>query len=170
MGVTSSCRLRTSGTEYEEKTLFTNSNVKKIIFKDFDHDGDIDILAYINDASYTENQTGNTYFVFFRNEGDLSFKRKERNFALNYDLRDITDVDADGLYELTVYDYTNKKTKVLKVEENLALTEIGITSGIDVVGDFDNDGKMDYSYGNETGLLSESVNTAPQKMEAPQPR
>ena len=164
-------QLRTSGTEYEEKTLFTNSNVKKIIFKDFDHDGDIDILAYIKD--------GNTYFVFFRNEGDLSFKRKERNFALDYDLRDITDVDADGLYELTVYDYTNKKTKVLKVEENLALTEIDITSEIDVVGDFDNDGKMDYSYRrkiesrnsylyvHETGLLSESVNTAPQKMETP---
>ena len=167
-------QLRTSGTEYEEKTLFTNSNVKKIIFKDFDHDGDIDILAYINDARYTSYETGNTYFVFFRNEGDLSFKRKERNFTLNYDLRDITDVDADGLYELTVYDYTNKKTKVLKVEENLALTEIDITSEIDVVGDFDNDGKVDYRYSNSNktpyqtwGVFSQAVNTAPQKMEAP---
>ena len=172
-------QLRTSGTEYEEKTLFTNSNVKKIIFKDFDHDGDIDILAYIND--------GNTYFVFFRNEGDLSFKRKERNFALNYVLEDITDVDADGLYEMTLFDYTkygSYNTKVYKIEENLTLTEYDIDlSGRDptgkknnsefpiVVGDFDNDGKVDYRYSNYSyqtwGVFSQAVNTAPQKMEAP---
>lgn len=163
-------QVRTSGTEYNEKTLFTNSNVKQIIYKDFDHDGDVDILVYINTSS-------TTYFVFFRNDGDLTFKRKERNFEINYQLQGIKDVDADGLYEMLVVDHTNKVSKVLKINTDLSVSE----SDFDVsdrfydraIGDFDNDGKMDYRYaiaynsGVKFGNFSQAVNTAPKKMKAP---
>lgn len=168
-----------SGT-YDEKTLFTNSNVKQIIYKDFDHDGDIDILAYINEASYETSTSGTTYFVFFRNDGDMSFKRRERNFAANYWLKEIKDVDADGLYEMLVYDGNNKLTKLLKIGEDLSLTEetdidfknVDISYPI-AVGDYDNDGLVDYRYTINRakailyGSFSLVVNTAPQKMAAP---
>ena len=183
-------QVRESGTEFTEKTLFTNSNVKQIIYKDFDHDGDIDILAYINDAKSTSAESGNTYFVFFRNDGDLSFKRRERNFAVNYNLLDIKDVDADGLYEMIVNDYTNKVKKLLNISEDLTVTESDYdfsdatyNGGIRnmAIGDFDSDGKVEYRYikyydsssystdpaKTKYGIFSNAVNSAPTKMEAP---
>ena len=183
-------QVRESGKEFTEKTLFTNSNVKQIIYKDFDHDGDIDILAYINDAKSTSAESGNTYFVFFRNDGDLSFKRRERNFAVNYNLLDIKDVDADGLYEMIVNDYTNKVKKLLNISEDLTVTESDYdfsdatyNGGIRnmTIGDFDSDGKVEYRYikyydsssystdpaKTKYGIFSNEVNTAPTKMEAP---
>ena len=187
-------QVRESGTEFTEKTLFTNSNVKQIIYKDFDHDGDIDILAYINENYRRGNSdaSGNTYFVFFRNDGDMSFKRRERNFGIDYELLDIKDVDADGLYEMVVIDYTNKVKKILRISENLTVTEsdYDMSDCKDehgnyvydydkpiVIGDFDNDGKVDFrylvrfgfygDYGSKYGIFSDAVNTAPNKMEAP---
>ena len=168
---------RTGGETYDEKTLFTNSSVKQIIYKDFDHDGDIDILAYINSSAY--GTLGPTYFVFFRNDGDMSFKRRERNFADSYLLKEIKDVDADGLYEMLVYDENNRQVRLLKIGTDLALTE---ETGIDfgnlnssypiAVGDYDNDGLVDYRYAVNAsaiiyGRFSQAVNTAPERMSAP---
>ena len=169
---------RTGSDTYDEKTLFTNSNVKQILYKDFDHDGDIDIMAYINDAYSTYSSTGNTYFVFFRNDGDMSFKRRERNFAINYALEEVKDIDADGLYEMLVTDYTNKVKKILRISESLTVTEsdYDFSDGnydSDAIGDFDNDGRVDlrYDFGSSNAskyvVLSSSVNTAPSKMDAP---
>ncbi len=170
---------RTGNDTYDEKTLFSNSNVKQILHKDFDHDGDIDIMAYINDASSTSSSTGNTYFVFFRNDGDMSFKRRERNFAINYALKEVKDIDADGLYEMLVTDYTNKVRKILRISESLTVTESdydfsdGIYSEKITIGDFDNDGRVNlrYDFGSSKAskyvILSSSVNTAPSKMDAP---
>ncbi len=174
---------RTGNDTYDEKTLFSNSSVKQILYKDFDHDGDIDIMAYINDKS---SSTGNTYFVFFRNDGDMSFKRRERNFAINYALEEVKDIDADGLYEMLVTDYTNKVRKILRISESLAVTESdydfsdGYYDSGDhntAIGDFDNDGRVDlrydflYDFGRSKAskyvVLSSSVNTAPSKMDAP---
>ena len=179
-GSTITLMTRTGSDTYDEKTLFTNSNVKQIIYKDFDHDGDIDILAYINEASYETSTSGTTYFVFFRNDGDMSFKRRERNFAANYWLKEIKDVDADGLYEMLVYDGNNKLTKLLKIGEDLSLTEetdidfknVDISFPI-AVGDYNNDGRVDYRYAVKGakailyGSFSKAVNTAPKRMSAP---
>ena len=173
---------RTGSDTYDEKTLFSNSSVKQILYKDFDHDGDIDIMAYINDASSTSSSTGNTYFVFFRNDGDMSFKRRERNFAINYALEEVKDIDANGLYEMLVIDYTNKVRKILRISESLAVTESEYdfsdgyyyyNSTHTAIGDFDNDGRVDlrYDFGSSKAskyvVLSPSVNTAPSKMDAP---
>ena len=172
---------RTGNDTYDEKTLFSNSNVKQILHKDFDHDGDIDIMAYINDKS---SSTGNTYFVFFRNDGDMSFKRRERNFTINYALEEVKDIDADGLYEMLVTDYTNKVKKILRISESLTVTESdydfsdGIYSGKITIGDFDNDGKVDCRYlfnstygeeykGSKYISFSDAINNAPSKMDAP---
>ena len=175
-----------NGNEFSEVSLFSNKNVKQIIYKDFDHDGDIDILAYINNASSETTKSGTTYFVFFRNDGDLSFKRKERNFALNYWLYKVYDVDADGLYEVLVYDGTNAKTKLLRIKTDLSIVEDGLdlsdrareisyTEYPIVIADFDNDGKVEYRYAvNDNkankiryGAFSQKVNAAPERMEAP---
>ncbi|MCR5069660.1 MAG: leucine-rich repeat domain-containing protein [Prevotella sp.] len=173
---------RTGSDTYDEKTLFSNSSVKQILYKDFDHDGDIDIMAYINDAYNTNSSTGNTYFVFFRNDGDMSFKRRERNFAINYALEEVKDIDADGLYEMLVTDYTNEVRKILRISESLAVTESEYdfsdgyyyyNSTHTSIGDFDNDGRVDlrYDFGSSQAskyvVLSPSVNTAPSKMDAP---
>ena len=174
---------RTGSDTYDEKTLFSNSNVKQILYKDFDHDGDIDIMAYINDAYSTDSSTGNTYFVFFRNDGDMSFKRRERNFAINYALKEVKDIDADGLYEMLVTDYTNEVKKILRISESLTVTEsdYDFSDGYydsdghknTAIGDFDNDGRVDlrYNFGSSEAskyvVLSSSVNTAPSKMDAP---
>lgn len=125
-----------------------------------------------------------TYFVFFRNDGELSFKRKERNFSANYQLKAIKDVDADGLYEMHIVDETNKAAKILKIGTDLSVTESGydlsdilLNNGLGydksiAIGDFDNDGIVDYrytigNYGTKYGNFSKTANTAPKKMEAP---
>ena len=163
---------RISGSTFEEKSLFTNSKVKQIYYKDFDHDGDIDIMAYIIDGS-------TTYFVFFRNDGDMSFKRRERNFAVAYTLHDIRDIDADGQYEMLVSEgYT---LKMLRIDSNLSVTEdetdmsdSRVESSCPVaMGDFNNDGRMECRY-YSTAIgypkfinLSEKANSAPKKMKTP---
>jgi len=170
-------QIRTSGTEFTEKTLFTNSNVRQVIYKDFDRDGDIDFLVYMDDADRYGHISA-TYFVFFRNDGELSFKRKERNFSANYQLKAIKDVDADGLYEMHIVDETNKAAKILKIGTDLSVTETdnnlsdGIYDNPKAIGDFDNDGIVDYrytigNYGTKYGNFSKTANTAPKKMEAP---
>lgn len=190
-GETISLQTRVSGTIIKEKNLFTNKNVKNIIYKDFDHDGDIDILAYINDSSSETKESGTTYFVFFRNNGDLSFKKIERNFTKNYWLYEVKDVDANGLYEILVYDGNDKVTKLLEISSDLSVSESSIdlsdrcrdlsyTYYPIVTGDFDNDGRVDYRYstiygkigydsklGIKYGAFSDKENAAPQKMEVP---
>lgn len=180
-----------NGMELSKKTLFENNNVRQIVYKDFDHDGDIDVLVFINELNWRGEYTAPTYFVFFRNDGDLSFKRKERNFEAAFELKEIKDIDADGMYEMLIFDHTNELTKLLKIETGLSLKEFDFdfsdryktkTSygtehhyGYDnpiAIGDFDNDGKVDYRYqikdkGVKYGYFSQAVNTVPQKMEAP---
>lgn len=61
---------QTDGKLAEKKTIFTNEAMQNTFFGDFDKDGDVDILLFIptSDATYT---------VFFRNDGNGVFKKKE---------------------------------------------------------------------------------------------
>lgn len=177
-------------TSSEKKELFKNSKIDKVLFKDFDLDGDIDILAFINDKKVNQGTYQYTsYFVFLRNNGDGSFRRKEFNMSeTQYSLVDCRDVDADGLYELVVCDNSydsgwkiKNDHKLFKVNKDLTLSEYPLTLGIlsetyeytqDLqIGDFDNDGYTEFYYnrGDVYGHLNSQTvqNTAPKKMDKP---
>jgi len=171
----------------EKKELFKNKKIDKVFFKDFDHDGDIDILAFFNTES------GNSYvsyFVFLRNNGNGTFRKKESSMAdTQYTLVDCRDYDADGKYELLIKDTSigqnwNPKNDgiLIKVENDFTISAISETFGIPqsssytygknlMLGDFDNDGFTEfYSNGGDVyGVLKSQTtqNTAPKKMAKP---
>lgn len=171
----------------EKKELFKNTKIDKVFFKDFDHDGDIDILAFFNTES------GNSYvsyFVFLRNNGNGTFRKKESSMAdTQYTLVDCRDYDADGKYELLIKDTSigqnwNPKNDgiLIKVENDFTISAISETFGIPqsssytygknlMLGDFDNDGFTEfYSNGGDVyGVLKSQTtqNTAPKKMAKP---
>lgn len=171
----------------EKKELFKNKKIDKVFFKDFDHDGDIDILAFFNTES------GNSYvsyFVFLRNNGNGTFRRKESSMAdTRYTLVDCRDYDADGKYELLIIDtstgesWSSKNDGILiKVENDFTISAISETFGIPqsssytygknlMLGDFDNDGFTEFysNNGDVYGALKSQTtqNTAPKKMAKP---
>ena len=170
----------------EKKELFKNSKIDKVFFKDFDHDGDIDIFTFI---SSTTNNDDISYFVFLRNNSGGTFRKKESSLAdTQYALVDCRDYDADGKYELLVIDksYNGASQKndglLLKVENNFTISTVSETFGIPqstsykqgknlILGDFDNDGFTEFysNNGDLYGFLSSQTiqNTAPNKMEKP---
>lgn len=174
----------------EKKELFKNSKIDKMFFKDFDHDGDIDILVFINDkTTVSGNYKYVSYFVFLRNNGDGTFRKKESNMAdTQYTLVDCRDYDADGKYELLVvdtsWDGSNYKNDclLLKVGNDFSVSAIPETFGIQqsknykygknlMLGDFDNDGFTEFysNNGDIYGVLKSQTakNSAPQKMPKP---
>lgn len=164
----------------EPNVVYQNSAINDVLFRDFDHDGDIDILAflYVNTVSY---------FVFLRNNGDGSFRRKEVNFAdTKYSIISCGDYDADGCYELLL-DKTSKSQSLecdlMKVNVDFTMTHvdelkyIGDDNRITIkIGDFNNDGRTEIytnkSYWDKSvtseSLVSQTLtNTAPKKMAMP---
>lgn len=175
----------------KEQRLFSNSNIKYFICRDFDHDGDVDPLAFVADGT-------NSYFVFLRNDGNGTFKKKESYVEGNYNFWCCQDYDADGQYEVMIAGYNNSKRQCLifKIEKDFSLTDVSLAldeslseKAIDM-GDFDNDGYTDFklvcksnlikysglisSWGDKnvphvTGRYSKQTkrNTAPKKMSRP---
>ncbi|MBP5337801.1 MAG: hypothetical protein J6Z14_00640 [Prevotella sp.] len=92
-----------TSTESNRQELYKNSVVDQVLFRDFDHDGDIDILAFLcpGYGSQYYNNSRYSYFVFLRNNGNGTFRRKEVNFAdLSSQIISCGDYDADGCYEI----------------------------------------------------------------------
>lgn len=118
--------------------IFSNKNVKKFICRDFDHDGDVDVLAFVVDGSYT-------YFVFLRNDGNGAFKKKESYVEGAHTFIDCKDYDADGYYEVLIW-----PNKIIKVNKDFTLTNVseGLTGDLNGMlmnlGDYDNDGYTDF--------------------------
>lgn len=132
-----------------QKQIFSNSKVKDFVCRDFDHDGDVDVLAYIVDSS-------NTYFVFMRNDGNGTFKKKEAYLSGLYTLHECKDYDADGLYEVllcrviqstSTYDMDNR---IIKICGDFTLSDVSLPIPYNLgttkweMGDFDNDGYTDF--------------------------
>lgn len=135
-----------------QKKIFSNSAVKHFLCRDFDLDGDVDVLAYIMDET-------NTYFVFMRNDGDGSFKKKEAHIENGHSFIECKDYDADGLYEVLISPiYMDKSgsghgqekpvNKILKINKDFSMCDVSEPLPEEMMimnlGDFDNDGFTDF--------------------------
>ncbi len=178
---------------FKSQVLMQNFNITGIYTFDFDHDGDVDILLpfdYTDSSQYA-------YLVFFENQGNNEFKKRERSFDYGRALIFIGggDVDNDGRFEVVARE--DKNVFLIDCATNF---EIGAESGPIatvpdpdsyqyegdyqfVFGDFDNDGRTEWwggvnfnsgwsgttPYSNrESGRFdADKYNTAPQKMTSP---
>jgi len=168
---------KADGSLGDGKELFENSAMQNAFFGDFDRDGDVDLLFFIPNKDIT-------YIVFYRNDGNGEFKRKETYIDGKYTSYTCKDYDGDGLYEIIAsladdnygtHDYL-LKCDLKKVEVTVtALDEPNDYSNI-VVGDFNNDGFTEYGYSTGYPLYTfvygpipnAKKNTAPSKMQKPQ--
>lgn len=167
------------------KQLFENSAMQNAFFGDFDRDGDVDLLFFIPNKDIT-------YIVFYRNDGNGEFKRKETYINGKYTSYTCKDYDGDGLYEIIAsladandYDYDRNYDHLLKCD--LKKVEVTVTALDEpykpeianiVVGDFNNDGFTEYGYGYDCNhpsytfvygpIPNAKKNTAPSKMQKPQ--
>lgn len=168
-----------TGGEETRRDLYSNSRIDHVEFRDFDHDGDIDILAFlcVRNSNYNASSY-NSYFVFLRNNGNGTFRRKEQNFAgIKYEFVECRDYDADGCYELNVTD--GSKTTLMKVNADFTLTTVdelftnqyGVDYSQLLLGDFTGDGLTEFYCGGGRfyGHLRSQTqpNTRPQKMAMP---
>lgn len=164
---------KADGSLGDGKELFENSAMQNAFFGDFDRDGDVDLLFFIPNKDIT-------YIVFYRNDGNGEFKRKETYIDGKYTSYTCKDYDGDGLYEIIAsladdnygtYDYL-LKCNLKKVE----VTVTALDYANIVVGDFNNDGFTEYGYSTGYPLYTfvygpipnAKKNTAPSKMQKPQ--
>lgn len=164
---------KADGSLGDGKQLFENSAMQNAFFGDFDRDGDVDLLFFIPNKDIT-------YIVFYRNDGNGEFKRKETYIDGKYTSYTCKDYDGDGLYEIIAsladdnygtYDYL-LKCDLKKVE----VTVTALDYANIVVGDFNNDGFTEYGYSTGYPLYTfvygpipnAKKNTAPSKMQKPQ--
>ena len=180
-----------SSASHSETELFKSTSINNVLFKDFDKDGDIDILFNYAISGNWNSTLGideyTNYFIFLRNNGNGTFRKKESNIFGEgvgyYSLETCRDYDGDGLYELLIHTSSNYRNfgKLLKVNNDFTLTEypeafsVAGTNeqvwGEPMLGDFNNDGMTEWYSNGGTWyghLNSQTIrNTVPQKMEKP---
>lgn len=174
---------KADGSLGDGKELFENSAMQNAFFGDFDRDGDVDLLFFIPNKDIT-------YIVFYRNDGNGEFKRKETYIDGKYTSYTCKDYDGDGLYEIIAsladdnyctYDYLLKcdlkKTEVTVTALDEPNKPKNHSNNDDyaniVVGDFNNDGFTEYGYSCGSTFVYGPIpnakkNTAPSKMQKPQ--
>lgn len=148
---------------FKTQTLMQNMAISNVWCYDFDNDGDVDILLPFD---YTKT-SGYAYLVFFRNDGNNTFKKVENAFDdpnWHFKFMDCKDVDNDGKYEIIAVDSVGEASKVsiykgdyylvrynnkLKVSvDDTPFISNTITSSTSepyfISCDFNNDGVQDY--------------------------
>ena len=81
---------------FNKELLMQNFNITGVHCYDFDGDGDVDILLpfdYTDSSQYS-------FLVFFENQGDGSFKKRERSSEQVMKFYACADFDNDGTYEV----------------------------------------------------------------------
>lgn len=153
--------MQSDGKLSEKETLFSNSSMQGVYFGDFDKDDDVDILVIASDNAAT-------YTVFFRNDGNGKFKRKESYIDGTYSCFDCKDYDADGLYELLVSSQDNKDY-LLKCGKDFSVSLTALPDGDNkILADFNRDGITEInSRTTYTVLPNAKKNTRPDKMDKP---
>lgn len=153
----------------EKKTVFSNEAMQNAFFGDFDKDGDVDILLFVPTSEAT-------YTVFFRNDGNGVFKKKESYIEGKYKSFECKDYDADGLYEVlinkTIDDYYQEQSEndyLLKCNKDFTTTLIELPEGKHkLLADFNHDGITEINSGaSYTPLANTKKNTRPEKMSKP---
>ena len=163
---TVSLQIYESSGSYNTIPLMQNMNISNVWCYDFDNDGDIDILLPFDWTS----ASGYAYLVFWRNDGDNTFKKVETAFddpIKHFQFLDCRDVDNDGKYEIIARDslsergtslgnvnyylirYNNRLKATMDATPFAANTVdyLAQTSPF-IYGDFDNDGNNEcYYYG-----------------------
>lgn len=84
---------------FKEQLLMQNFNITGVHCYDYDKDGDIDILLpfdYAESSQYS-------YLVFYENQGNNVFKKRERSTQQPFKFLECADFDNDGLYEVLAY-------------------------------------------------------------------
>ena len=176
---------------FKTQTLMQNMAISDVWCYDFDNDGDVDILLPFD---YTKT-SGYAYLVFFRNDGNNTFKKVENAFddpQWHFKFMGCKDVDNDGKYEIIAVDSVGEASKVSIYKGDYYLVRYNnkmkvsvdatpfisntITSSASepyfISGDFNNDGVLDYwsqygSYYTLSHFSPISPNTAPAKMSKP---
>lgn len=153
--------MQANGKMSEKRTIFSNSAMTNIFFGDFDRDGDVDFLLYIPGTT--------TYTIFFRNDGNGVFKKKETYLEGMYTCFDCKDYDADGLYEILVSNTEASKDYLLKCNKNFTTDLIELPEDENkILADFNHDGITEINSGaSYTPLASAKKNTRPEKMGKP---
>ena len=149
---------------YKAITLMQNMNISDVWCYDFDNDGDIDILLPFDWTS----TSGYAYLVFWRNDGNNTFKKVETAFddpIKHLQFLDCRDVDNDGKYEIIARDSLDDRSQYLKnvnyylirynnrLKATMDATPFAANTAetLDVnspfiYGDFDNDGNNESYY------------------------
>ncbi len=147
--------------------------------RDFDGDGDIDIVVPFD----SDDNNGQSYIVTFENKGDASFKKKEYYIDGFVNFRNCSDNDNDGNYEILGYSaaYASTYSRDMKLVQfrmeglNVRTDATTLrsekyissdTSGI-LVGDIDNSGKMRVILNDSIMVTSDRLNTRPDRPGAP---
>ena len=160
---------------FKTQTLMQNMAISNVWCYDFDNDGDVDVLLPFD---YTKT-SGYAYLVFFRNDGNNTFKKVENAFddpQWHFKFMGCKDVDNDGKYEIIAIDsvgdatqqtirkgdyYLVRYNNKLKVSVDATpFINNTITSSTSepyfISGDYDNDGVQDYWVYSWVGSTSKS--------------
>ena len=148
---------------------------------DFDRDGDVDILLTFD----YQKSMGWSFLIFYRNDGNNTFKKKETAFEEPLYFSNCIDTNNDGLYEIIGYIIDNYNSHDFDYyylihcneEFTVELADGPFISSYRTMppffGDLDGDGYVEYSYGEEQSryhmrrIKSALPNTPPARMEAP---